>query len=67
MVPIDSVFSGYVTGIFTTTGVSAIAVLYTLVLVFWYKEISILNNSPNIFGCLWHYSHCYVVNWSIHV
>ncbi len=34
------VIGGIVTGIFTATEASAIAVLYTLVLGFWYKEIS---------------------------
>jgi tripartite ATP-independent transporter DctM subunit len=35
------VIGGIVAGIFTATEASAIAVLYTLVLAFWYKEISV--------------------------
>ncbi|MDO5981409.1 TRAP transporter large permease [Flavivirga spongiicola] len=42
------VIGGIVTGIFTATEASAIAVLYTLVLAFWYKEIFI-KNLPQIF------------------
>ena len=42
------VIGGIVTGIFTATEASAIAVLYTLVLGFWYKEISV-KNLPQIF------------------
>ena len=42
------VIGGIVTGIFTATEASAIAVLYTLVLAFWYKEIS-FKNLPQIF------------------
>ncbi len=42
------VIGGIVTGIFTATEASAIAVLYTLVLAFWYKEITI-KSLPQIF------------------
>ncbi|TGV03423.1 TRAP transporter large permease [Flavivirga rizhaonensis] len=42
------VIGGIVTGIFTATEASAIAVLYTLVLAFYYKEISI-KGLPQIF------------------
>jgi tripartite ATP-independent transporter DctM subunit len=35
------VIGGIVTGIFTATEASAVAVLYTLILGFWYKEITI--------------------------
>lgn len=41
------VIGGIVTGIFTATEASAIAVLYTLILGFWYKEIS-LKDLPQI-------------------
>ncbi|WP_298238565.1 TRAP transporter large permease [uncultured Algibacter sp.] len=37
------VIGGIVVGIFTATEASAIAVLYTLILAFWYKEISVKN------------------------
>lgn len=42
------VIGGIVTGIFTATEASAIAVLYTLILGYLYKEIN-LKNLPNIF------------------
>ena len=35
------VIGGIIVGIFTATEASAIAVLYTLILAFWYKEISV--------------------------
>jgi len=41
------VIGGIVAGIFTATEASAIAVLYTLILGFWYKEIT-LNDLPKI-------------------
>jgi len=41
------VIGGIVAGIFTATEASAIAVLYTLILGFWYKEIT-LNDLPEI-------------------
>ncbi|MBO0324099.1 TRAP transporter large permease subunit [Muricauda sp. CAU 1633] len=41
------VIGGIITGIFTATEASAIAVLYTLILGFWYKEISV-NDLPKI-------------------
>ena len=41
------VIGGIVAGIFTATEASAIAVLYTLLLAFWYKEIS-YNDIPKI-------------------
>ncbi len=41
------VIGGIVAGIFTATEASAIAVLYTLLLAFWYKEIS-MNDLPKI-------------------
>jgi tripartite ATP-independent transporter DctM subunit len=41
------VIGGIVAGIFTATEASAIAVLYTLVLAFWYKEIS-MKDMPQI-------------------
>ncbi|MDT0552851.1 TRAP transporter large permease [Urechidicola vernalis] len=41
------VIGGIVAGVFTATEASAIAVLYTLLLGFWYKEIS-LKNLPQI-------------------
>jgi len=41
------VIGGIVAGIFTATEASAIAVLYTLLLAFWYKEIS-YNDLPKI-------------------
>lgn len=41
------VIGGIVAGIFTATEASAIAVLYTLLLGFWYKEIS-MDNLPRV-------------------
>lgn len=41
------VIGGIVAGIFTATEASAVAVLYTLILAFWYKEIS-LKDLPGI-------------------
>ena len=41
------VIGGIVAGIFTATEASAIAVLYTLLLAFWYKEIT-FDNLPEI-------------------
>jgi len=41
------VIGGIVAGIFTATEASAIAVLYTFILAFWYKEIS-LKDMPEI-------------------
>ena len=41
------VIGGIVAGIFTATEASAVAVLYTLILAFWYKEIS-LKELPGI-------------------
>lgn len=42
------VIGGIVSGIFTATEASAVAVIYTLVLAFWYKEIS-FKDLPQIF------------------
>ena len=60
------VIGGIIAGIFTATEASVIAVLYTLILGFIYKEIKSEGTTNNLPGCDWNYFNRHALNCNLH-
>ena len=55
------VIGGIVAGYFTATEASGIAVIYTFVLAFWYKEIRLVRHKAHFAGDHQNFKHCIAV------